>query len=82
MNLGCLQMGMTPAEALVAVTINAAHAINRGHEIGSIEVGKKADLVLFGVPNYMQLIYHYGMNHTDTVVKNGRVVVESGRLCY
>ncbi|STO11880.1 Imidazolonepropionase [[Flavobacterium] thermophilum] len=82
MNLGCLQMGMTPAEALAAVTINAAHAINRGHEIGSIEVGKKADLVLFDVPNYMQLIYHYGMNHTDTVVKNGRVVVKSGRLCY
>jgi imidazolonepropionase len=82
MNLGCLQMGMTPAEALAAVTINAAHAINRGHEIGSIEVGKKADLVLFDVPNYMQLIYHYGMNHTDTVVKNGRVVVKSGRICY
>lgn len=80
MNLGCLHMGMTPAEVLTAVTINAAHAINRGNEIGSIEVGKQADLTIFNVPNYMQLIYHYGMNHTDTVIKNGKVVVSGGQL--
>jgi len=80
MNLGALKMGMTMEEVLSAVTINAAHAINRGHEVGSIEKGKKADLVLFDVPNYMKLQYHYGMNHTHTVVKNGHVVVEGGQL--
>jgi len=81
MNLACMKMGMTPAEAIVATTINAAHAINRAKEIGSLEVGKKADVVIMNVPNYMQLQYHYGMNHTDTVVKDGKIVVECGRLC-
>lgn len=74
MNLGCLQMGMTPGEVLAATTINAAHAIRRGHEIGSLEPGKKADLVVFDVPNYMGLQYHYGSNHTQTVIKDGKVV--------
>jgi len=79
MSLGCLRMGMTPAEVLAAVTINAAHAIGRGHEIGSIEEGKKADLVIFDVPNYMSLTYHYGVNHAHTVIKNGRVVIRNER---
>ena len=76
MNLGCLQMGMTPAEVLVATTINAAHAIKRGHEIGSLEEGKKADLVIFDVPNYMRLQYNYGSDHVQKVIKNGQVVIE------
>jgi imidazolonepropionase len=80
MNLGCLKMGMTPAEVIVAATINAAHAINRGEQIGSLEVGKKADVTIFNVPNYMKLQYSYGVNHTNTVVKNGRVVVRGGQL--
>jgi imidazolonepropionase len=81
MNLACMKMGMTPAEAITACTINAAHAINRASEIGSLEVGKKADVVIMNVPNYIQLQYHYGMNHTDTVIKAGKMVVESGQLC-
>ncbi|MGZ4160517.1 MAG: imidazolonepropionase [Neobacillus sp.] len=80
MNLGCLKMGMTPAEVITATTINAAHAINRGKEIGSLEAGKKADVTIFNVTNYMKLQYSYGVNHTDTVVKNGRVVVKGGQL--
>jgi len=80
MNLGCLKMGMTPAEVLAAATINAAHAIRRGHEIGSIEPGKKADITLFDVPNYMVLQYRYGVNHVHTVIKSGVKVVEGGRL--
>ncbi|MCL6573357.1 MAG: imidazolonepropionase, partial [Bacillus sp. (in: Bacteria)] len=80
MNLGCLKMGMTPAEVITATTINAAHAINRGSTIGSLEVGKKADITIFNVANYMLLQYSYGVNHTDTVVKNGRVVVKGGQL--
>lgn len=81
MNLACLHMGLTPAEVITAATINAAHAIKRGKEIGSLEIGKKADVLIASVPNYMQLQYHFGMNHTDTVIKNGKVVVEGGKLC-
>lgn len=80
MNLGCLKMGMTPAEVITATTINAAHAINRGKEIGSLEVGKKADITIFNVANYMKLQYSYGVNHVETVLKNGQVVVKGGRL--
>jgi imidazolonepropionase len=80
MNLGCLKMGMTPAEVITAATINAAHAINRGREIGSLEVGKKADITIFNVDNYMKLQYSYGVNHTQTVVKSGKVVVRGGQL--
>ncbi|WP_240512066.1 imidazolonepropionase [Paludifilum halophilum] len=78
MNLGCLKMGMTPAEVLTASTINAAHAIRRGHEIGSVEPGKKADLTIFDVSNYMSLQYRYGSHHVNTVIKNGQVVVRNG----
>jgi imidazolonepropionase len=80
MNLGCLKMGMKPAEVISAATINAAHAIGRGNEIGSIEVGKKADITIFNVSNFMKLQYFFGINHTDTVIKNGRIVVKGGRL--
>ncbi|RNA67019.1 imidazolonepropionase [Alteribacter keqinensis] len=79
-NLASLTMGMTPAEAIVAATINAAHAIKRADRIGSIEAGKKADLVIWDIPNHMQFTYLYGVNHTETVIKNGRKVVDKGVL--
>ncbi|MCM3213028.1 imidazolonepropionase [Niallia taxi] len=78
MNLACLTMKMTPEEVLAACTINAAHAINRAHEIGSIEVGKKADVILFDARNYQTLQYNYAVNLVDTVIKNGKVVVKGG----
>ncbi|WP_239584493.1 imidazolonepropionase [Aquibacillus albus] len=80
MNLGCLKMGMTPEEVLTATTINAAHAIGRAQEIGSLETGKKADITIFDVPNYLTLSYQYGMNHVDTVIKNGVPVVVGKQL--
>ena len=80
MNLACVNMGMTMEEVLVATTVNAAHAINRGDKIGTLEAGKQADVVMLNVANYKQLQYYYGMNHTHTVVKRGRVVVENGAL--
>lgn len=82
MNLACVHMGMTLEEVLVATTINAAYAINRGDRLGSLEVGKQADVLMLNVENYKQLQYFYGMNHTHTVVKNGRVVVNNGVLLY
>ncbi|WJQ12684.1 imidazolonepropionase [Geobacillus stearothermophilus] len=80
MSLACLHMRMTPAEALAAATINAAHAIGRAHLVGSLEPGKKADLVIFNVPNYMQIMYYYGVNHAETVIKGGKVVVNDGKV--
>lgn len=82
MNLACMQMGMSLEEVLVATTINAAYAINRGDELGSLEVGKQADLLMLDVENYKQLQYFYGMNHTHTVIKNGRIVVRNSFLIW
>ncbi|BCU80692.1 imidazolonepropionase [Polycladomyces abyssicola] len=80
LNLACLHMRMTPAEAISAATINAAHAIGRGWQIGSLEEGKQADLVLLDAPHYAFLQYHFGINLIDTVIKKGRVVVKNGQL--
>lgn len=82
MQLAGLKLKMTPKEILTAVTINGACALNREKEIGSIEVGKKADFVLFDVPNIDYLIYHFGINHVKDVYKNGKLVVHNQRVCY
>jgi imidazolonepropionase len=73
--LAVLQMGMTIEEALTAATLNAACALGLGDELGSIEPGKRADLVLLEGPNLLHLVYHYGVNPVAAVVKGGRVVV-------
>src|ERR1035437_7173773 len=67
-----------PAEALAAVTINAASALGLGAEIGSIEPGKQADLVIWAVPTVEQLPYWLGASLVRTVVKRGRLVFERG----
>ena len=76
--LACLGMGMSVAEAITAATLNAAAAIGRAREIGSIEIGKHADLVVLDDPTYHHLVYHYGVNPIRHVVKGGRVVVRNG----
>jgi imidazolonepropionase len=76
MSIACLEMGLTPLEALVGVTVNAAHALGLGSEIGSIEPGKQADLVLWDVSTVGQLPYWLGGSPARTVVKRGRVVFE------
>jgi len=72
----CRQMKLTPAEALTASTINAAHAINRAHEIGSLEAGKKADVLILDAPNHGFLGYQFGTNLVDKVIKEGKIVVD------
>jgi imidazolonepropionase len=76
MALACHLMKLTPAEAITAATINAAHAINRSQEIGSLDVGKKADIIVLDVPNHKFVGYRFGVNLVEKVVKNGRVVVD------
>lgn len=75
MNLACISMRLTPAEALVAATYNAACAIKREDRAGSIEVGKQADIVLWKVKSYQELQYLFGVNHVQRVWKNGERVV-------
>lgn len=82
MQLGCLNLKMTPNEVLTAVTINAAHCVDRSTEIGSIEVGKKADIAIFDAPNVEYLMYHFGINHIDRVYKEGRLVVKNKHVIY
>ncbi len=70
--LACIYMKMSPEEAVTAFTINSAAAVGRAGKIGSIDVGKQADLVLLQFPSYKFLPYHVGMNIVDTVIKNGK----------
>ncbi len=74
MTIACTHMRMSPEEAITASTLNAAAAVNLSNEIGSIEIGKKADMILLDIPNYQFLPYHFGENHVDKVVKNGVVL--------
>ena len=71
--LACRYMGLTPAQAIAAATINAAHAIRRADHIGSIEEGKQADLLILSVPDYRHLGYRFGTNLVKQVIKRGRV---------
>lgn len=79
MNLACTQMRMLPAEAVAAATINAAWALGEQERVGSLEVGKQADILVLDAPNHTHLCYHFGVNLVETVVKAGKVVVESGQ---
>ena len=72
--LACLKMKMTPAEAIVASTFNAACAIGMQQYIGSLEVGKHADIIILDCPNHQFLPYHFGVNLVQTVVKRGVVL--------
>lgn len=72
--LACVQMGLLPAEALVGLTLNAAAALGCGQRIGSLAVGRQADLVIYDVPDYRQLFYHFGTSHVWRVLKRGQVV--------
>jgi len=71
--LACRTMKITPAQAIAASTINSAHAIRRSDTIGSIEVGKQADMLILSVPDYRHLGYRYGTNLVKQVIKKGQV---------
>ena len=71
--LACRQMKMTPAEAINAATINAAYALDRGDKVGSIEVGKRADIIVLDIPRHQQLPYWFGGNLVVMAIKNGAI---------
>jgi imidazolonepropionase len=65
---------MTPAEAISAATFNAACAIDQQQNIGSIEKGKQADILILNIKNHQMLPYHFGINHVETVIKHGKIL--------
>jgi imidazolonepropionase len=76
MTAACLNLRMSPDEVLAAVTINAALALGLADEIGSLEAGKQADLVIWTVPTSRQIPYWPAADLVRTVVKRGRVVLD------
>jgi imidazolonepropionase len=71
--LACRYMKLTPAQAIAASTINSAQAIGKADSVGSIEVGKQADMLILSVPNYRQVGYRYGTNLVKQIIKRGQI---------
>jgi imidazolonepropionase len=74
LSLACTQMRMTPAEAIVASTINAAFSLRRHERVGSIEVGKYGDFAIFDVEDYREIPYYFGVNHCMMTIKRGKII--------
>jgi imidazolonepropionase len=74
MTMGCTMYKLLPREVIQATTIHAARSMGREKEIGSLEVGKQADLLILDIPNYRYLPYHFGVDHVEYVIKKGKVV--------
>ena len=74
LSIACTQMKMTPSETIAAATLNSARAIDVDQHAGSLEKGKKADIMLLDIPNYQYIPYHYGMNHVKMVFRHGELV--------
>ena len=73
-SLACLRLGLTPAEALTAATVNAAHALNVSARVGSLELGKLADVLILNTADYRDVGYQLGTNLVDVVIKRGQVL--------
>jgi imidazolonepropionase len=80
MTMGCTMFRMLPREVIQATTIHAAKSMGREDDIGSLEVGKQADIAIFDIPNYRYLPYHFGVDHVETVIKKGKVVYQKPRF--
>ena len=77
MAIACRYQKILPSEALNAATINAAFAVGLGEKIGSIEIGKQADILILDTKDYRQLAYEFGGNCIKTVIKNGKIAAEN-----
>jgi imidazolonepropionase-like amidohydrolase len=75
MQLAVYTLGMGIEESINAATANAAYAAGIDKEVGSLEIGKKMDLILCDSPNYLYLVYHLGINPVKHVIKNGQIVI-------
>ena len=78
LSLASTHMKMTPAEGLVAATVNAAYSLNRGDEVGTLEAGKRADFVVHDCADYRELAYFFGVEHAHAVYVGGRLAFARG----
>jgi imidazolonepropionase len=78
LSLACTRMGMSPAEAVSAATINGAHAVRRADRTGSLETGKQADVIVLAAEDYRELPYYFGVNLIAMTIKRGAVIYEQG----
>jgi len=76
----CSEMGMSPAEAISAATINGAYALGCGDRCGSLQPGKRAELIMLNVEDYREVAHQFGVNHVHMVVKNGAIVYQEGEV--
>ncbi len=74
MAIACRYQKLLPSEALNAATINAAFAIGLGETVGSLEIGKQADVLIFGTGDYRQIAYEFGANLVETTIKKGKII--------
>jgi len=75
LSLAATQMKMTPAECLIAATVNAAYSLKRGDQIGSLELGKRGNFVIYDCTDYREIAYYFGVSQTDSVFVSGKRVV-------
>ncbi|UCE21815.1 MAG: amidohydrolase family protein, partial [Candidatus Aminicenantes bacterium] len=80
LQLAVFTMKMSIEEAIHAATANAAYALSRHEDVGSLELNKKMDLVLYEAPNYPSIVYHLGINPIKHVIKNGKLAVKDGKI--
>jgi imidazolonepropionase len=76
LSLACTRMRMSPAEAIVAATVNGAHALRRADRMGSLDAGKQADIVVMNAEDYREIPYHFGMNLTAMTFKRGKLIYQ------
>jgi imidazolonepropionase len=81
LQLAVFTLGMGIEEAVNAATANASYALRKQDEVGSLEIGKKMDLIICDAPNYPYLVHHLGINPVKHVIKDGKVVVKDGKIC-
>jgi imidazolonepropionase len=78
--LTTLQMDMSIEEVITGLTLNGAAAVGRAGEIGSLDPGKRADLVVHEFPSYQFIPYHIGVSTVEKVIKNGRVIFDAKKI--
>jgi imidazolonepropionase len=76
MTMGCTMLKMTPKEVIQATAIDAAKSMGRENKIGSLDIGKQADVLVLDIPNYRYLPYHFGVDHVEMVIKKGKVIYQ------
>lgn len=76
MNIATLYNGMKLNEVINSVTINAAYSLGLDHKVGSLEIGKQADILILNTSDYKNLVYYFGRNFTKTVIKKGKIIYE------